>query len=908
MPDRTPLDDYEAQLCALAEAWLRPYLSSLAAGKSALRAKEINDAVWGTLQIRPEELAFLDSPLLQRLRRIKQLGVVHYVYPAATHTRLEHSLGVMHQVQRLIRSINEHGLVRTGVSNDGRHQRVVSDEMERTLRLAALCHDIGHGFMSHVSEYGLDTKPECLSLRTSFMKATRRPAVPQLSEMAAYYLIGSPAFGELCTLAARRAGLHEIVDLQERLQALVMGRPIDGQLILIHELISGPFDADKLDYLTRDAMMCGVPRITDVPRLVQKVRAAEVAHDQLTEHLRRAANSSQTVLHVTGIARSGARTLDELALARTLMFDKVYRHQKVRAVESMVFGIVLELTSLLPNSALVPFALTDDEVVGLDQDKLCTLVGQPYSQMSALQKASVDTVCSLAKRLRNRDLFGRGLAFAAVMTGDAYVGDPEHTSGIKIFLEDCGVPERRAVFVSAVAERVRRIDQLLDLRTKEVADDANLSTYLWLSPPKAAPKTMGSDTGHAHLIDAEGRLTQVEHDAAETMPWADAYVATRDLGHLFCPIAIAPLVYVAGEAELRSRYMIRLPESMLQYSKQDRTAIDQLKKRLLDTVWYQDLPADLRPLPPVLDTWDAQARASEIRQQLQTYAGPSQAANASTDSHRQTSIREEQVFAFVRQFEQDELVDTAMLALSRLMVIGRSQGNNALRQFMLEHPDFHGASYCTLGGAKDSSSLLTYFVGDVAPEFGLIQRELTEALNTSAPIVFIDDFVGSGSQVTDIFEASLGLPRTRQLGEGRSGLVKELAERLRARRIGLVFVAGLDEGKASLIDFFARQSMNATVHVQIPESELPFLHTIGLHPERLRDFQEFCREKARELLPNLWGKPRTQEWVEGKLLGYGNTGLLLSSTFNTQTATLTCLWAQAEGVPWRPLLPRRTKR
>lgn len=897
------LADYRTSIHARAEEWLRPYLNTLTPAREP-RTKEVNDAVWGTLQLRPEEVVYLDSPLLQRLRRVKQLGVVHYVYPAATHSRLEHSLGVVHQVQNLITSINTHGLSRS--TRGHTTTRVVPEHLERLLRLAALCHDIGHGFMSHVSEYGLEYKPEVASLRYAFQRDLKRPSLPQLSEMAAYYIIDSPAFKELADQATSLASMPIIANQADTMKKLILGLQVDEQLMLIHELVSGPFDADKLDYLTRDAVMCGVPRVTDVPRLVQKVRAAEVVHKNLTTPLKRATSPSQQVLHVTGIARAGGRTLDELALARTLMFDKVYRHQKVRATESMVFGIVLELAKLVDHPALAPFLIEDDQVYHLDRSFVCSIVEKSYASMDDQDRTSVDTIVSLSARLRDRDLFVRGLAFAATMTGDAYSGEIEHTSGVKRFLDDTNIAEPRSAFVTSVATRVARLMKLLQWPSFE--DEANLTSFLWLSPPRPAPKTTSSDTGHAHLIDPDGTLTQVESDAAETIPWADAYVATRDLGHLFCPAPIAPLVYIAGEAELRARYGVRLPPSMLQYAKQDERQIEDLKRQLLKTDWYADLPLDLQPLPSTLLMGDARDRAERISDRLHDYAGPSQIEQALKDSHRKRAVHPEQVFQFVRQFGRNDLVDVALTTLENVAVIGRQEARSAVQSFLDRHPEFHGGSYCTLGEAKDSSALLTYYVGDVAEEYDLTQLGLAEALLSDHPVIFVDDFVGTGTQVANIFQHWLGQGPARDLGEVRPTLSADLQERLRSRRIALIFVAGMEEGRRTLEDFFTRINMDVCIQVHRPEAELPFLSRLGIEPGQLRDFEQFCRDRAREVLPTLWAKNRDSTWVEDRLLGYGNHGLLLTSTFNTPTATLTCLWARSSSAEWTPLLPRRTKR
>src|SRR3954453_6554009 len=98
----------------------------------------VRDPVHGMIELSPEEWAAVDTPVFQRLRRVRQLAMTHLVYPGALHTRFEHSIGVRHIAHRLAESI--------GLDKDERE----------VVETAALLHDVGHGVFSHVSEQVID--------------------------------------------------------------------------------------------------------------------------------------------------------------------------------------------------------------------------------------------------------------------------------------------------------------------------------------------------------------------------------------------------------------------------------------------------------------------------------------------------------------------------------------------------------------------------------------------------------------------------------------------------------------------------------------------------------------------------------------------------------------------------------
>ncbi len=181
----------------------------------------IKDSVHDHITVEGVAADLLDTPPVQRLRRIKQLGTAELVYPSANHTRFEHSLGVYHLATRALS-----------------HLGIEGQQAER-VRAAAMLHDIGHSPFSHNVE-------DLVARRTGRMH-------DEIGD-----LLDS---GEV----ARVLALHDIDP--GRVAGLVAG---DGEL---GQLVSGELDVDRMDYLVRDAHHTGVPYGTiDTGRFVRALR------------------------------------------------------------------------------------------------------------------------------------------------------------------------------------------------------------------------------------------------------------------------------------------------------------------------------------------------------------------------------------------------------------------------------------------------------------------------------------------------------------------------------------------------------------------------------------------------------------------------------------------------------------
>src|SRR5205823_8979258 len=173
------------------------------------RFEVVRDPLWDNIRLDPEALAVVDTPAVQRLRYVRQLGHAFLVYPGATHSRFEHALGASHLARRALSQLEDAGDARLTPGD------------RPTLTLAALLHDIGHYPFSHALEEAGLLRHEAV--------AERHLARGELAERLGE--VGAPT-AQL--LALIRGGGRE---------------PLAG-------LVAGSLDVDKLDYLSRDAWMC----------------------------------------------------------------------------------------------------------------------------------------------------------------------------------------------------------------------------------------------------------------------------------------------------------------------------------------------------------------------------------------------------------------------------------------------------------------------------------------------------------------------------------------------------------------------------------------------------------------------------------------------------------------------------
>jgi HD superfamily phosphohydrolase len=254
-----------------------PEVAGLDGRQSAVRIPPEID-----VPLTPRVRAIVDTAEFRRLARISQLGLVSLVYPAAIHTRFEHSLGVYRLALLFLRQL----------SYDHRFAAALSPADAELFIVAALLHDLGHW-------------PFCHPIEDMHLAS-----VPQHELFANSFLLE----GEIAD------ALREDWAIQPRdVVALLSGKPRDAKCRILASMLSGPIDIDKMDYLARDSLHAGVPygRNFDQGRLVGSL----------------CLNEQGDALALTDKGKTAA---EMLVFARYVMFSEVYWHHGVRAATAML--------------------------------------------------------------------------------------------------------------------------------------------------------------------------------------------------------------------------------------------------------------------------------------------------------------------------------------------------------------------------------------------------------------------------------------------------------------------------------------------------------------------------------------------------------------------------------------------
>ncbi|MBM3157162.1 MAG: HD domain-containing protein [Chloroflexi bacterium] len=447
--------------------------------------KVIHDPILGTNVFEPHEIALIDLPFCQRLRRISQTDVASLIYPSTNHNRLEHSLGVATIAGRLLDSLRQRLWPN--------QMDILSPPAMIEVRAAAILHDIGQGPFSHLTDYIMKQLPEVIQYRK---KNPNKFSEDKPHEMLSYLIVKSPIFQDYVKHEIiSKYGLPEI-NMDRVAEMIIAAGQKDPLNAWQGNIINGPFDADKLDYLQRDAYFSGLRIGIDLDRLLHSVWLDW--------------ESSPRRLKVMP---SGAVTLEQILFGKVLLYNTMYHHQKVLAAECAVHGVFeilkdhkeYKINGRRMNRAIDYLYVSEDDILSLDN--------KPEELKDYVER-----------------FLGRYLPKRALVISADTVNNPDTSPGYFEF--------------KSLAENPKG---LRDLRLKLVSALNNKypNHQIWIALPRTPTF---SDEADRAKIQEPGGTEKSLRDIFHIDEWLTAYWSNKWKGYVFCPPGEAIRKEVAKKA------------------------------------------------------------------------------------------------------------------------------------------------------------------------------------------------------------------------------------------------------------------------------------------------------------------------------------------------------------------------
>lgn len=571
----------------LMELWLEDLLHRLRDSAPVdFQPKQVNDPIWGTIELLPWEVGFLDTTFIQRLRGVKQLGLAQLVFPSANHGRLEHSVGVVGAVENLMLALSKQ-IERWNRKNPNQTIPEINDSQRYATRLAALFHDTGHGPFSHAFEPILEPSSPLLAetpdtegwrgelpaLRDKIQQRYMLNKKPSVSVAIAVAMVLSEPMHEalasdkLVTDRSMRAN-----EFTESIVAAILGALEGPGASHLSAIVSSQVDADRVDYLARDAHHAGLDIGFDTDRLLGKLEILRVREENLpgSEHelRQRAAQSAEGTFLQLGIAASGFGSFEQMLIGRTFLYDRLYHHHKVRAAEAMMQRLIL--VAERDRERRLGFG---EIFLGVGDETMLRIFASEVEHQQL--EATSASAAELARKILRRKILHRAFAFRG-----RFIATPPGSEAAKIETTQNGLWGPLVKNLVTLAQRYALGEEIhaLALRCCEA-----------IAPSDQALMTKCRETltsiGHEQIIvdlpesKTEGiRLLarfpngtlRVPEFAFNPQKWTEAYELQKRTGYVFCPREVAPIVGLASKIVFLNRFGVVMAEEADGYIKAEK--------------------------------------------------------------------------------------------------------------------------------------------------------------------------------------------------------------------------------------------------------------------------------------------------------------------------------------------------
>lgn len=478
--------------------------------------KVINDALLGNQYFAKHEVAVIDTPLLQRLKRIKQTGLAYHVYPTAQHTRFDHSLGVATLAERCFAAIRQRVLLEEqedkeivlGLLNEDR----LSGDLGH-LRMAALLHDVGHGLCSHAAEQIYEAYTDVQEFETDQRFIKNRPG-----EVLSYLMVKSKTFSDwFQRFVVEECGAELDLDVVAN---LILGQAPAPEKYFLAQIISSPYDADKLDYIARDSYFCGLALTVDLPRFYSMIATTEIDGDE----------GRRRVL----VLRSYV-PLEQILFSKMMLFGSVYHHQKVKCIDHMLRSTIVHIKNNPTTCAL--------SVRGVKisfQDPIEFLYVTDDEFFSQLAPFGDEFVRRMSDRFRRRDLLVRCVELSRRTILD---WEDEEEISRTLLIRLSKTPEDVLAIENAIYDKLTP-----QAKTQCSRGEVLLSVP---SPPDIK-------TEYAYIQESPSAEPTEVSRYFPVEEWTSAYAVNKWRSFVYCPRAVRNEVAAAAVEVLKDKLKLRL--------------------------------------------------------------------------------------------------------------------------------------------------------------------------------------------------------------------------------------------------------------------------------------------------------------------------------------------------------------
>jgi deoxynucleoside triphosphate triphosphohydrolase SAMHD1 len=881
------------------------------------KSKAIKDSVWGMMEFNGAAMRLIDFSYL--------------TYPTAEHSRFPHSIGMAHVVTKFISSIDrerELPIPKMDSGIDG-YIKTVNLAPLKPFELvhAALLHDIGHLPFSHASESAIEASKNRftfggLSYDDFKVRAERRlKGTLSLSEALSILLVLSPRFGKFyCNYVQDNSDPEAIF----RLAGLIAGKrisPICGNIQ--HIISSSSVDADKIDYINRDALACGVPVGVDVSRVflgssligIQKEKAESLGY-------------SSNDRAVFAVNASGWDTYDEIIRARSMLYQRVYLHAVTRTAESL-FTRALKLNAEPQTVDQSHTAKNLSDVIGI-----WSLVDQTI--LDELKASGLPEVSALSESLSNRYLPKKASAIGPDVISSQfpieyilpkYFSGPDNVSKRREFLNQFATQIVQnftkgkshildsVEFENDIIIESKKIIEAIKPRAPNLIPKDQLSHVAFIAIAGIDKKTPDSpifQNGEVMNADALTNVSGV----------IDASDHFRQIGFVVSPVNWREVVSIATSVVLYKKSK-EYQTTVIDISENDQveqlrihplTILDieavvrrtGLSRDLLKQLYEELDEAGYFDQMPLLS---AQTPTANLQRVIEKYG--------KFNGQLGWSVSRETVAAFINQFPirfRNELVD----ALERGVFLDSNEVQSNISKVVQElmrnnKEDFVIVPLSPSSGGVTWARLRSSMKGMKRIEF---KPNLTDALKNrknNEIIVFVDDNSASGSQAKAQLYQLSGLPESDWPPSIRNetGIFREdLTQEHRSNILNLPFYIAVAVGHPTAKNALAECAKDLGFN---GFCGLVFGQEIAANMTWSDELRAHLIEVGRDLVAsdrweadyNSLDNEKKNECDENAF-GYGSFGGVTILPSTVPTSTFTALWmpGRVQGIPWMPLAIR----